>query len=147
MECSPPSSSVHGISQVWILEWVAISFSRGSSQPRNQSHISYIGKWVLYRQATSEAQATFVKLLLSHLSFLPLRAYTNLDSFCECCCCFPSFFPVPSPNRHNSVYFLTPSNSDHAVTWIKLMTESCVRKMWFWVFWCGEMVVSLLSSH
>ena len=28
MECSPPGSSVHGISQVWILEWVAISFSR-----------------------------------------------------------------------------------------------------------------------
>ena len=31
MDCSPPGSSVHGISQVRILEWVAISFSRGSS--------------------------------------------------------------------------------------------------------------------
>ena len=31
MDCSPPSSSVHGISQARILEWVAISFSRGSS--------------------------------------------------------------------------------------------------------------------
>ena len=34
MGCSPPGASVHGISQAEILEWVAISFSRGSSQPR-----------------------------------------------------------------------------------------------------------------
>ena len=32
--CSPPGSSFHGISQAWILEWVAISFSRGSSWPK-----------------------------------------------------------------------------------------------------------------
>ena len=31
MDCSPPGSSVHGIFQARILEWVAISFSRGSS--------------------------------------------------------------------------------------------------------------------
>ena len=35
MDCSPPGSSVHGISQARILEWVAISSSRGSSQPRD----------------------------------------------------------------------------------------------------------------
>ena len=35
MDCSLPGSSVHGIFQVKILEWVAISFSRGSSQPRD----------------------------------------------------------------------------------------------------------------
>ena len=35
MDCSPPGSSVHGIFQVRILEWVAISSSRGSSQPRD----------------------------------------------------------------------------------------------------------------
>ena len=34
MDC-PPGSSVHGISQARILEWVAISYSRGSSQPRD----------------------------------------------------------------------------------------------------------------
>ena len=33
IDCSPPGSSVHGISQARILEWVAISFSRGSSNP------------------------------------------------------------------------------------------------------------------
>ena len=35
IDCSLPGSSVHGIFQGQILEWVAISFSRGSSQPRN----------------------------------------------------------------------------------------------------------------
>ena len=47
MDCSLSGSSVHRISQARILEWVAISFSRGSSQPRDQTHISCIGRWIL----------------------------------------------------------------------------------------------------
>ena len=35
MDCSPPGSSVHGILQARILEWVAIPFFKGSSQPRD----------------------------------------------------------------------------------------------------------------
>ena len=53
MDCSPPGFSVHGISQARILEWVAMPSSRGSSQPRDQTHISYvscIGRRVLYQQ-------------------------------------------------------------------------------------------------
>ena len=42
MECSPPGSSVHGIFQARILEWVAIPLSRGSSQPRDQTQVSCI---------------------------------------------------------------------------------------------------------
>ena len=42
MDCSLPGSSVHGILQARILEWVAMPFSRGSSQPRDQTHISCI---------------------------------------------------------------------------------------------------------
>ena len=38
--CSPPGSSAHGILQVRILEWVAISFSRGSSRPRYNTRVS-----------------------------------------------------------------------------------------------------------
>ena len=40
MDCSPPGSFVHGIFQARILEWVAISFSRGSSQPRDRTWVS-----------------------------------------------------------------------------------------------------------
>ena len=42
MDCSPPGSSVHGILQAGILEWVAISSSRGSSQTRVQTLLSYV---------------------------------------------------------------------------------------------------------
>ena len=40
MNCSPPGSSVHWVFQARILEWVAIPFSRGSSQPRGQTQVS-----------------------------------------------------------------------------------------------------------
>ena len=52
-DCSPPGCSVHGISQARILERVAISSSRGSSRPRDQTpnfYVSCIGRWVLYHQ-------------------------------------------------------------------------------------------------
>ena len=48
MDCSPPGSSIHGILQARILEWVAMPSSRGSSWPRDQTHISYTGRRVLY---------------------------------------------------------------------------------------------------
>ena len=41
-DCSPPGSSIHRILQARILEWVAISFSRGSSQPRDRTQVSRI---------------------------------------------------------------------------------------------------------
>ena len=44
MGCSRPGSSVHGIFQTRILEWIAISFSRGTSQPRDWTHSSWIGR-------------------------------------------------------------------------------------------------------
>ena len=40
MDCSPPASSVHGILQTRILEWVAMTSSRGSSQPRGRTCVS-----------------------------------------------------------------------------------------------------------
>ena len=48
LDCNLPGSSVHGILQARILERVAISFCKGSSQLRDQTHISCIGRWILY---------------------------------------------------------------------------------------------------
>ena len=51
VDCSFLGSSVHGILQARILEWVVTPFSRGTSQPRDQTHISYvscIGRRVLH---------------------------------------------------------------------------------------------------
>ena len=55
MDCSLPGSSVHGILQAIILEWVVISFSRGSSPPKDQTHIFCISRQILYHWATREA--------------------------------------------------------------------------------------------
>ena len=55
MNYSLPGSSVYGIVQAKILEWVAISFSRGSSWPRVQTCICCIGRQILYHWATREA--------------------------------------------------------------------------------------------
>ena len=45
LDCSPPGSSVHGISQARILEWVAMPSSKGSSPPRNQTCVSCLQHW------------------------------------------------------------------------------------------------------
>ena len=56
MDCSPPGSSVHGILQARILEWVAIFFSRESSWPRDQTQVSCIAGRRFTLWATREAQ-------------------------------------------------------------------------------------------
>ena len=56
MDCNPQGSSVHGILQARILEWVAMPSSRGSSWPRNQTHVSCIAGILYPLSATWEAQ-------------------------------------------------------------------------------------------
>ena len=55
VDCSPPGSSIHGILQARILEWVAISFSRGSSRPRDRTQVSCITRRCFNLSATREA--------------------------------------------------------------------------------------------
>ena len=53
LDCSSPGSSVHGILPARILESVAMPSSKGSSQLRDRTHVSYIsctGRWVLYHE-------------------------------------------------------------------------------------------------
>ena len=64
MDCSLPGSSIHGILQASILEWVAISFSRRSSQPRDWTWVSHIAGRCFTIWATREA--------LKYLLFSPL---------------------------------------------------------------------------
>ena len=53
--CDPVAYTVHGILQARILEWVAIPFSRGSSQPRNQTQVSHIAGGFFTSWAPGEA--------------------------------------------------------------------------------------------
>ena len=68
MDCSPPGSSVHGILQARILEWVDLPSSKGSSWPRDRTCVSYVsctGRGVLYPLATWEALWFHTHLLMS----------------------------------------------------------------------------------
>ena len=65
MDCSPPGSSVHEILQTRILEWVAIPFSRGSSQPRDWTLVSCIAGRFFIIWATREACCSGLLSLIS----------------------------------------------------------------------------------
>ena len=74
-DCSLPGSSVHGILRARILEWITMPSSRGSSQPRIEpmSHISCIGRQVLYHQCQPEAHLEpylGFKILSVHFSII-----------------------------------------------------------------------------
>ena len=69
MDCSLPRSSVHGIFQARVLEWVAISFSRGSSPPRDQTWVSRI----VGRRFTIEPPGKIKKNTADVLFFLVLK--------------------------------------------------------------------------
>ena len=62
INCSLPGSSVHGILQARILEWVVIPSARGSSQPRDQIHISCIDRQVLYHLGSTVLSLVFANL-------------------------------------------------------------------------------------
>ena len=55
--CNPMDYTVHGILQARILEWIAVPFSRGSSQPRDQTQVSHIAGGFFTSRATREAQS------------------------------------------------------------------------------------------
>ena len=76
MDYSPPASSLYGISQARILEWVAMPSSRGSSQPKDQSHVSCVSciaggfftHWVIreFKHSNKEIDSYQVKLEKIH---------------------------------------------------------------------------------
>ena len=72
MACSFPGSPVHRVFQARILEWVAIPFSRGSSQPRDQTQVCCIASKILYH---------LFKLLLCCKHYKP---YRHMDACIKC---------------------------------------------------------------
>ena len=88
MDCSPPSSSVHGISQARVLQWVSISSSRGSSQPRDQtcaSCVSCLARQIFYHQhhlgIIMSILRQFFQLLLLKSWVFPHKHSHSFDSF------------------------------------------------------------------
>ena len=104
MDCSPPSSSLHGIFQARILEWVAISYSRGSSRPRARTQISCIsciGGQILYRYATWEAWFGLLFIYLAAPGLSYGMQVVSLVAVCEllwaCGISFPDRGSNPDP--------------------------------------------------
>ena len=97
VDCSPPGSSVHGISQA-ILEWGAISFSRKSSQPRDQVGVSC--KWIPYHWAAelnnySSFSRCFILKNKQKPNVRVCRSYKQLSPTQEA---HPSLQPSGSPH-------------------------------------------------
>ena len=63
MDCSPTGSSVHGILQTRILEWVAIPFSRGSSQPKDWTYISCISRQFFTTEPPRKPMISYTSLI------------------------------------------------------------------------------------
>ena len=71
MDCHWPSSSAHGISEARIQEWIAVSYSMGSSRPRNQTRISCvscIGRQIFFFLITAPPRKPFVYMPISNPS-------------------------------------------------------------------------------
>ena len=78
--CSPGSSGNSSqVSQARILERVAISFSRGSSQPRDGTWVSCIGRWILYHWATLEARPVLYAYRAKSLQSCPTHSCDPID--------------------------------------------------------------------
>ena len=80
MDCSPPGSSVHRISQARILDWVAISSSRGSSQPRDWTQVPYVS--CVHWQVDSLPLGHLVKIIWPDLS--PENIFAKLLTHRDC---------------------------------------------------------------
>ena len=86
MDRSLPSSSVHGIFQAIVLEWIAISFSRGSSWPRDQTQVSHIVDRRFTIWATREVYLLLVRGKYSKLTVgvVPLDYMFLFFNFSSC---------------------------------------------------------------
>ena len=123
MDCSPPGSSVLGILQVRILEWVAIPFSRGSSPPRDQTQVSCIaGRFFTVwasrspiRKGLCKYQSLVCRWRQGHPFFIATEWHMKADKlFCimtEAYTCKGSFLPtvclktpLMPPNTHTHTY-------------------------------------------
>ena len=106
--CSPPGSSVHGILQARILEWVVMPSSRGSSWPRDWTHVSYVsctGRWVLTsRKEKSKTQWLYGWILPNVLRRTDTRGVI--------------------PARWQNRSFLSSSPPTGHQLWLSLMSDS-----------------------
>ena len=125
LDCSLPGSSVHGLLQVRILEWVAIPYSRESSLSRDHTHVSCIADRFFIHWATWEAK------------FLECRSFTTLVRS------IPRYFNL-SDAIVSGISFQTPL-SESSLLMYRHTTDFCILILYpanlpssviVVVFWC-----------
>ena len=140
MACSPPGFSVHGISRGRILEWVVISFSRGSSWSKDQIHISCISRQILYHWATREAPSIVnisdqLKTLLSSSCVRTNSAYMNMNPHLGLTHqCSDQLWPNPEwESSLRAREYLTLSQSYLTPLWSVLDHDKLFLTYWRWL--------------
>ena len=138
MDRSPPGPSVHGIPQAGILEWVAISHSRGSSQPRDWTHFSWCR---LYWQASSLPLALprkpyyrynyyFNSYILEKKISLPVVHYVGRDIiYLFFPCPFPLFCALFHVMGAWSLETTFPSHPHHLSSWLPVPAMGGLGKL------------------
>ena len=81
MDCGPQGSSVHGILQARVLEWIAIPFSRGSFQPRYETWVSCIAGRFFTIWATEKIQYTYMHIYIYAQALLQKKSFSDVCSF------------------------------------------------------------------
>ena len=125
MDCSPPGSSVHEIFQARILEWVAISSSRGSSWPRNETHVSCIGRhiyhWTIWKASLSAYRVivydspSYVSFFFSTREIESCRLWVESVTFFYCYKIFPLQIAPVSWVLCSSTSLYRASSSSHVL--------------------------------
>ena len=128
MDCSPPGSSIHGILHARIPEWVAISFSRGSSQPRDRTRVacvSCIGRGLVHHWATWEASQVYMHVH-KHILFNRINAYwPHLMHWV--------FFPCKPNLAWLCLQVFWERNRQELQELISMPEERCKQASWIWL--------------
>ena len=116
-------SSVHGILQARILEWVSISFSRGSSRPRDQTQVSWIAGGIFIIWATRDTQTKHKYVLKRmHLNVVQYSAVMNFQFFVSVICFYHCFGPKTNVNYFSYLFVL--------------FLEICFLRLHLFIRWC-----------
>ena len=143
--CSPPGSSVHGIFQARVLEWVVISFSRGSSQPRDWTQVSRTAGRRFTVWATREAHNShYYRVNACCLSILyigegngtPLQ-YSCLENPRDRGACWAAVYGVAQSRTW--LKWLSSNLSLSPPFWTLVTTSSCL-----WVCFCPVYIFSCI---
>ena len=122
MDSSPPGSSVHGILQARILDWVSMPSSRGFSPPRDRTHVSYIvGRFFTIWDNTEVLTHVICSISLSFIIFISLTII--IIKFCGNISCCPWELLSPKLQTKGNVFLTSASGkaaSRHfwAASWV-----------------------------